>query len=113
LHDLQTAIKAQDSDLFDVLSYIAYHRNFVPRTTRADRAKVHFDSYDPKQQEFLNFVLDQYVQSGVEELNEDKLSDLLKLKYNAIADAKAQLGSIPTIKESFIGFQKWLYGETG
>lgn len=113
LHELQKVMKAEDSDLFDVLSYISYHSKLVPRAKRAERAKVHFDSYDLKQQEFLNFVLDQYVQSGVEELNEDKLSDLLKLKYNAIADAKAQLGSIPSIKKSFVGFQKWLYGAVG
>jgi type I restriction enzyme R subunit len=68
---------------------------------------------ETKQQEFLNFVLDQYVQSGVDELDDDKLGDLLKLKYNAIADAKAQLGPIHSIRENFIGFQKWLYGEVG
>jgi len=68
---------------------------------------------DPKQQEFLNFVLEQYVKSGVEELDDQKLPELLELKYNALADAKAQLGSIPKIRETFIGFQKWLYGEVG
>jgi len=30
-----------------------------------------------------------------------------------VADAKAQLGPIPTIRNTFIGFQKWLYGEVG
>ncbi len=113
LSDLQELVEGKDSDLFDVLSFVAYHRTLVPRSTRADSAKVHFDTYDPKQQEFLNFVLDQYVKSGVEELDDDKLGDLLKLKYNAVADAKAQLGSIASIRENFIGFQKWLYGEVG
>lgn len=113
LRDLQAVMKAESSDLFDVLAFIAYHRDLVPRSARAERAKVHFHSYDAKQQEFLNFVLDQYVQTGVDELNEDKFSDLLKLKYHVLTDAKEQLGSLPLIKESFIGFQKWLYGEAG
>lgn len=113
LQHLQELVHGEDSDLFDVLSYVAYNSNLVPRFERADRAKVHFDSYDPKQQEFLNFVLDQYIKSGVDELDDKKLPELLELKYNAVADAKAQLGSLSTIRENFIGFQKWLYGETG
>jgi len=92
---------------------VAYHTELVPRTTRADSAKVHFDSYDAKQQEFLNFVLEQYVQSGVTELDDQKLPELLELKYNALADAKQQLGSIPAIRKTFIGFQKLLYRKTG
>jgi hypothetical protein len=32
-----------------------------------------------------------------------------ELKYNAIADAKKVLGSPTTIRETFIGFQKYLY----
>jgi type I restriction enzyme R subunit len=113
LYDLQELVEGKDSDLFDVLSFVAYHRDLVPRSTRAGSAKIHFDSYDAKQQEFLNFVLEQYVQSGVNELDDKKLPELLELKYNALADAKAQLGSIASIRENFIGFQKWLYGEVG
>jgi len=95
--------------LFDVLSYVAYHKEFVPRTNRADRAKLHLDSYDPKQQEFINFVLDQYVKEGVSELDDDKLGNLLKLKYRAIADAKRELGEISSIRNAFVGFQEHLY----
>ena len=113
LYDLQELVEGKDSDLFDVLSFVAYNRTLIPRTARASHATVHFDSYDAKQQEFLNFVLEQYVQSGVDELDDKKLPELLELKYNALADAKAQLGSIASIRENFIGFQKWLYGEVG
>jgi type I restriction enzyme, R subunit len=66
-------------------------------------------NYDPKQQEFLNFVLSQYIKQGVEELDDTKIGDLLLLKYHAIADAKRQLGDIPTIRNTFIGFQQYLY----
>lgn len=65
----------------------------MSRSERAERAKVHFDNYNQKQQSFLNFVLEQYVVSGVEELDDSKLPDLLELKYNkALADAKHELG---------------------
>lgn len=82
----------------------------IPRIERAEKAKIHFDSYNANQQTFLNFVLDQYVQVGVDELDEAKLPNLLELKYHAIADAKEELGDIQTIRETFIGFQEYLYG---
>jgi len=50
------------------------------------------DRFSTKQQAFLDFVLSQYVKVGVGELDQEKLSPLLKLKYNnAIADAVADL----------------------
>jgi len=111
LEDLTSLIHGEDSDLFDVLSYVAYHKELVPRLERANRAKVQMDDYNPKQQEFLNFVLDQYVRDGVAELDDAKLPNLLELKYNAIVDAKRELGDIRSIRNTFIGFQERLYGE--
>jgi len=109
LEELRRMVHGEDSDLFDVLAYVAYHSEIVPRTERANRAKLHIDSYDPKQQEFINFVLEQYVRDGVGELDDDKLGNLLRLKYRAIADAKRELGDIPSIRETFVGFQEYLY----
>lgn len=111
LEDLRNLIHGEDSDLFDVLSYVAYHKDLVPRLERAGRAKIQMNDYNPKQQEFLNFVLDQYVKEGFEELDIDKLSPLLLLKYNAISDAKRELGDIKSIRDTFIGFQEHLYQE--
>ncbi|MAN03294.1 MAG: restriction endonuclease subunit R [Owenweeksia sp.] len=114
LDDLRRLIHGEDSDLYDVLTYIAYHKELVPRLQRAESARIHLDSYNPAQQEFLNFVLQQYVDSGVEELDDHKLPDLLELKYTALADAKKALGDIPGIREAFIGFQQHLYrGQAG
>jgi len=111
LEDLRKMVHGEDSDLFDVLAYVAYHTDLVPRLQRAERAKVHFNSYNPAQQDFLNFVLKQYVDSGVDELDDAKLPQLLELKYEAIADAKVQLGDTKSIRETFIGFQEYLYQE--
>lgn len=109
LQDLRKIVHGEDSDLFDVLAYIAYHRDLVPRLKRAQKARIKFDAFSSAQQEFLNFVLEQYVRDGVEELDDVKLPDLLELKYNALTDAKKVLGDIPSIRKIFIDFQGYLY----
>ncbi len=111
LDDLRKLVHGEDSDLFDVLSYVAYHKSLVPRLERAEKAKIHLSDYNKKQQEFLNFVLEQYIKEGVDELDIEKLSPLLLLKYSAITDAKRELGDIQSIRETFIGFQEYLYRE--
>jgi len=109
LAELQKLVKGQDCDLFDVLSYVAFHTTLVPRLERAEKAKISLQDYNPKQQQFLNFVLEQYVQQGVNELDDQKLPELLELKYQALADAKEELGDVASIRKNFIGFQKSLY----
>lgn len=55
-------------------------------------------------------MLGQYVKQGVGELDQEKLSPLLKLRYhNAIQDAVTELGPAETIRGVFVGFQKYLY----
>lgn len=111
LEDLRKLVHGEDSDLFDVLNYVAYQKDLLPRLERAEQAKIHINDYDPKQQAFLNFVLAQYVKEGVSELDDTKLADLLKLNYGAIDDAKNQLGPIQGIRDTFIAFQEHLYEE--
>ncbi|MBS3993638.1 MAG: DEAD/DEAH box helicase family protein [Bacteroidetes bacterium] len=109
LQEFQRILNAVNSDLYDVLAYIAFHSDIIERAERADKAKIHLIDYDPKQQEFLDFVLNQYVKQGVDELDDSKIGDLLVLKYHAIADAKKELGDIASIRNTFIGFQTYLY----
>ena len=109
LQEFQRILNAESSDLYDVLAYIAFHSAIIERAERADKAKIHLIDYDPKQQEFLDFVLNQYVKQGVDELDDSKIGDLLVLKYHAIADAKKELGDISSIRNTFIGFQTYLY----
>ena len=108
---MQRIIDAENSDLFDVLAHVAYALPPLTRQERAEKAKVEISThFNRKQQVFLDFVLAQYVKVGVEELAQDKLSPLLKLKYhNAIADAVADLGRPEEIGRVFAGFQKYLY----
>jgi hypothetical protein len=66
--------------------------------------------FDDRQRAFLDFVLAHYISSGVEELDQAKLTPLLKLKYrDSIADAVADLGQPEEIGRTFAGFQKYLY----
>lgn len=109
LKDLKSLINAKDSDLYDVLSYIAYATDPLKRQDRADMAKNHFNEYESSQRVFLDFILKQYIELGISELDDSKLPDLLRLKYNAINDAQKQLGDLSTIRDTFIGFQKFLY----
>jgi type I restriction enzyme R subunit len=113
LAEMQKIIDAEKSDLFDVLSYVAYAMAPVTREVRAANAKVYINSrFNAKQQVFLDFVLQHYIRVGVEELDQDKLTPLLRLKYhNSIADAVSDLGKPDDIGKVFSGFQRFLYAK--
>ena len=112
LQEMQKIIDAENSDLFDVLAHIAYALPPQTRQERAVYAKGEIGShFNAKQQAFLEFVLAQYVDQGVEELDQDKLVPLLLLKYKALPDAVAQLGTTEQIRNSFAGFQQYLYAQ--
>lgn len=110
LQEFQRVLGAENSDIYDVLAYVAFHANIVERAERAKKATSYLTLYNTQQQEFLKFVLKQYVNSGIYELDEEKLSPLLLLKYNALNDAKKALGDISSIRKTFISFQSYLYG---
>ncbi len=111
LAEMQRIIDAEKSDLFDVLAYVAYALPTLTRKQRADMAQVEINShFNAKQQAFLDFVLSHYVDVGVQELDQDKLTPLLRLKYNnSISDAIADLGRPDEIGSIFAGFQRYLY----
>jgi type I restriction enzyme, R subunit len=110
LAEMQKIIDAEKSDLFDVLAHVAYAVPPLTREVRAANAKVHINTrFSAKQQVFLDFVLQHYVNVGVEELDQEKLPPLLRLKYDSIADAVADLGKPEEIGKVFAGFQKYLY----
>ena len=111
LAEMQKIIDAEKSDLFDVLAHVAYALPPLTREERAASTKVVISThFNNKQQVFLDFVLSHYVRVGVEELDPEKLTPLLRLKYhNSIADALADLGRAEEIGQVFAGFQKYLY----
>ena len=62
-----------------------------------------------KQKEFIEFVLSKYIETGVEELDQEKLPILLTNKYQSLEDAKDILGDVANISKLFIEFQQHLY----
>ncbi len=111
LAEMQSIISAEHSDLFDVLAHVAYALPPIPRETRAQQARLYIHSrFTSKQQLFLDFVLQHYVSNGVQELAQEKLTPLLRIRYqNSIADAVADLGKPEEIGQLFASFQRYLY----
>jgi len=107
---MQSLTNAENSDLFDVLEYISFAKQPITREKRVASAQSKiFASLNNEQKQFLEFVLSKYIETGVEELDQEKLPHLLTLKYKALDDAKEILGTVETIRNLFIGFQKFLY----
>ena len=112
LAEMQKIIDAENSDLFDLLAHVAYAKAPLTREVRAANAMVYINTrFSAKQQVFLDFVLQHYIAEGVEELDQQKLTPLLRLKYGAIQDAVADLGQPEEIGMTFASFQQYLYAE--
>ena len=112
LEEMKRIINAERSDIYDVLSHIAY---MTPTVTREDRARMamaeFMDEYGDEEKLFLEFVLGHYIDEGVGELDSAKLPQLLELKYGSPRDAVSVLGDASRIREMFIGFQRFLYAK--
>ncbi|TGM41711.1 DEAD/DEAH box helicase [Leptospira biflexa] len=110
---LQKLVNMENSDLYDVLEYV-FNGDYIAitREARANFAKENlFTVLDAKQQEFISFVLNKYIETGVEELDQEKLPILLTNKYQSLEDAKRILGEVANISKLFIDFQSYLYRE--
>jgi type I restriction enzyme R subunit len=108
---VQQLVNMEKSDLFDVLEYVFNgNYNSLTREQRvaASQATI-FAILNDKQKEFIEFVLSKYVETGVEELDQEKLPILLTNKYQSLEDAKEVLGNVGDISKLFIEFQKYLY----
>jgi type I restriction enzyme, R subunit len=111
LSTLQKLIDAEKSDLFDVLEYV-FNSDIKPITREARVAAAQaniFAFLNAQQKEFIDFVLSKYIETGVEELDQEKLPILLTNKYHSLEDAKDVLGNVANISSLFIQFQKHLY----
>ncbi|MFH0735444.1 MAG: DEAD/DEAH box helicase family protein [bacterium] len=111
LLSLQKLVSLEKSDLFDVLEYV--FNSEIKTMTREERVNAAeatiFALLNPKQKEFIEFVLSKYIESGVDELDQDKLPVLLTNKYQSLEDAKEVLGDTANISSLFVNFQKHLY----
>ncbi len=111
LFTLQKLIDAEKSDLFDVLEYV-FNSDIKPMSRQARVNATEATIYallNARQKDFIEFVLTKYIETGFEELDQDKLPFLLTNKYQSLEDAKAILGEVVEISSLFIEFQKYLY----
>ena len=110
---LQKLVNMENSDLYDVLEYV-FNGDYIAMT-RESRAKAAeatiFGLINEKQKEFISFVLSKYIETGVDELDQEKLPILLQNKYQSLQDAREILGEIPEIRSLFIEFQEHLYNQ--
>ena len=110
LEELQKIVDAEKSDLFDVLEYIAFNIKPIERLERVEKTSpIIIESLNTNEKEFIEFVLDKYIEVGFEELNEDKIPTLLNLKYGSLSDSKKLLGEVDNIRNLFFNFQEKLY----
>ena len=109
---LQEMIDAENCDLFDVLEYISYSRKPITRMERVTNAESNIYTFlNEKQRDFIGFVLRNYVQDGVDELDMGKLSTMLTSKYGGVHAAQQALGNVEDIQKIFVDFQQHLYKE--
>ena len=107
---LQEMIDAENCDLFDVLEYISYSRKPITRIERVANAESNIYTFlNEKQRDFISFVLRNYVQDGVDELDMGKLSTMLTSKYGGVHAAQQALGNVEDIQKVFVDFQQFLY----
>jgi type I restriction enzyme R subunit len=108
---LQKLVNMEKCDLYDVLEYV-FNGDYVAMTREA-RARAAetaiFTPLNDKQKEFISFVLAKYIETGVDELDQEKLPILLANKYQSLEDAKEILGNTADVKRMFIEFQEHLY----
>jgi type I restriction enzyme R subunit len=110
LNKLREVINEKNSDLYDVLQYIAFSNPAISRKERVDLAEDNIYNFINKDQvEFIRFVLNNYIQEGIDELDISNLSTIINAKYGSINEAQRNLGSSSEIKKVFTGFQKYLY----
>lgn len=108
---LQKLVNMEKSDLFDVLEYV-FNGDFIAKS-RAERAELAKQAVVPllntNQREFIDFVLEKYVEVGIEELDDSKLKSLIENKYQSLPDGLSVLGNAGEVRKMFIEFQKYLY----
>ena len=111
LNMLREFMGYEDCDMLDVLEFIAYNSTPIERERRAQILRqVEAKKLNRQQMDFVNYVLDLYVRNGFKELDSDKLSTILEMKYHSLTDAMNQLGLKPNeMRAFFLDIQEELY----
>ncbi|MBF8149262.1 DEAD/DEAH box helicase family protein [Winogradskyella sp. F6397] len=113
LNDLRNMIATPACDIFDVLSHISFSSELMTRKQRVKFVKDEpefFEVYkNLEAKDFLEFILSHYEKYGIEELQRDKLGDLVKLKLGTTKDAKTAFGDMKTLLGAYYKLQENIY----
>ena len=113
LNDLRNMIASPECDIYDVLSHISFSSDLMTRKQRVKFVKDEpefFEVYkNLEAREFLEFILKHYEDYGIEELQRDKLGDLVKLKLGTPKDAKTAFGDMKTLLGAYYKLQENIY----
>ena len=111
LRMVQRVIGREDCDLLDVLEFLAYATTPIDRVCRVELVRQdYYKKQSDKSQEFLDFLMEQYVRNGEREFTMTNLPKFLEMKYGSTSDAIKQLSMNPAqIKNQYLNFQKNLY----
>lgn len=110
LQALKELCDADDSDVYDVLRYIAYARDTMTRSERVGlMSEYYLEQLEDNQKYFVKFVLAAYARDGENELSMENLKDLVRLRYRTMRDATELLGSANEIVEDYLELQRELY----
>ncbi len=109
LKDIRKIIDAEDCDLLDVLEYIAYNTTPIERRVRAERIDHFYRNLSEAQKQFVEYMVNAYIKSGVDELRMNKLKTLLALKFGSVPEGISAMGGAPVARQVFKEFQYHLY----
>tara|TARA_B000000532_G_C18870797_1_gene408330 strand:- start:153 stop:2546 length:2394 start_codon:yes stop_codon:yes gene_type:complete len=114
IEEIGRLINSNDADVYDILEFIAFNSTNLSRPiSKKERVEKTssklLENLNEDQSAFIKFLIERYLDEGVESINENNLSTLLKLKYESITKAEEVLGEIRSIKNLFLNFQNNLY----
>jgi type I restriction enzyme R subunit len=104
---LRDAFKAEDSDVYDLLRFIAFDKEIISRSERVANTDLDFkDGLDEKGKEFVDFVLAKYEKNGFEEFND--LTELLNMKFGN-SSVVEEMGGVEKVRNNFNALQEAIY----
>lgn len=109
LKQVRTLIDAEDSDLLDVLEYVAYSTEPISRDERANRTIGFRAALSTQERDFVDYIVNLYIKAGIDELGTDKLPAIISMKYGSLPDGLKVLGNVDTARNAFLNLQKSLY----
>ena len=109
LKQIRTLIDAEGSDLLDVLEYISFNVEPIERAERVKRVDAYKASLTDTEKDFVNYIINLYINEGIDELGSNKLPDIIAMMYGSIPDGMRVLGGVNVAKNVFLDFQKNLY----